>query len=72
MDDAQFKKLMEEARRANVRMDEEDRAAGFAAPVDCSPELQLRTAKAAIECGIRTEDWAAVAEGLDLLRQLKL
>lgn len=69
MNDVQYSKLMKAARITNRRMDSVDRKAGFAAPGDCDLTLQLRTAMSAIECGIKTGDWSAVAEGLDILQR---
>ena len=33
----------------------------------CSPDMQLRTAMMFIACGIKTDDWDCVAEGLAML-----
>jgi hypothetical protein len=45
-----------------------DMAAGFAAPEDCSVLAHLRTAEAAIECGLKISGTECIAEGLELLR----
>lgn len=33
----------------------------------CSPDMQLRTAMMFIACGIKTDDWDCIAEGLAML-----
>jgi hypothetical protein len=33
----------------------------------CSPDMQLRTAMIFIACGIKTDDWDCIAEGLAML-----
>jgi len=56
------------ARRVNSQRSRMDMAAGFAAPEDCSVLAHLRTAEAAIECGLKISGTECIAEGLELLR----
>ncbi len=65
-----YERLMAQARKTNAERDEEEREVGFAAPGDSGPFDLLRTAALAIECGIRTNDWKAVAEGQAMLEQI--
>lgn len=64
------KQLVDAAAVTNVRRSADERKAGWAAPEAGPPDLTLRTAMSAIHCGLDTEDDAAVAEGLDILRTL--
>jgi len=65
-----YDKLMDEARKQNVEFDAIDRKSPFASPHERSPKVHLITAMAAIECGIKTDDWSCVAEGQAMLEQL--
>ena len=62
--DEQYDRLMRKARQTNAWRDRADRANGFAAPVDTPGPVLLGTVAAAIECGVRMQDWNNVAEGL--------
>jgi hypothetical protein len=65
-----YKKLMAKARQTNAKRDETDREGYFATP-DYGPLSQmLKTAMSAVEAGIITADWNAVAEGQAMLEQL--
>lgn len=63
-----YQQLIEKARRANKQRDQLDRRNGFAAPNDGPIGMLFATAFAAIEAGITTEDWSAIAEGLVMLQ----
>lgn len=65
-----YEKLMVAARHANAEMDAVDLAAGWATPAAGGPRMLLATAMSAIEAGIRTADWACVAEGQVMLQEL--
>jgi hypothetical protein len=65
-----FKRLLDRAHRVNRERDGTDRDSGFAAPADGRPDELLRTAYCAIECGLQTVDFRAVAQGLDMLEDL--
>lgn len=65
-----YDKLMRTARQTNAKRDEGERESGFAAPPDNEPSMFLRTAMAAIECGIRTDDWESIAEAQAMLEQV--
>lgn len=66
-----YKSLMERARETNIERDTHDHHYGFASPSDIPPRFTLRTAMAAIECGISIDDWNCVAEGQAMLEQLE-
>lgn len=80
-DEATVKKLLDKARRTNAHRDEIDHQSGFAPPGEPGCDRDggnrstpredlislLATAHSAIECGMRTEDWNAVAEGAVML-----
>lgn len=67
-----YRILMKRARRTNEQRDLADRSNGFAAPSDGPPAVFLRNAISAITCGIETEDWSSVAEGLDMLQKAEV
>ena len=74
-----FEALMKTARETNRRRDDAEHQVGYAGPSNNIAQIRaeaifstdlkmlLRTASLAIECGIRTDDWNAVAEGLAML-----
>jgi hypothetical protein len=69
--DAETKALIDEARRTNLERDAMDRKSGFAPPGHGPNDSLARTIICALHCGIRTEDWNAVAEGLVMLVDLE-
>jgi hypothetical protein len=62
--------LVRQARETNAQRDASDRAVGFAAPGDTSPDLLLRTAMSALGAAMQTVDWNEVAEGYVMLCDL--
>jgi hypothetical protein len=62
------KALIRKAESTNAERDRMDRANGFAPPSAGPLDVELRTICAALEAGLRTEDWDCVAEGLVMLR----
>ncbi len=64
--------LLRRARKHNDVLDAIDRKSGHATPMDCPPDMQLRTVMDALTCGIETRSWSAVAEGLALLQNMEL
>lgn len=71
LSDTEFDRLMARARKTNASRDASDRKAGFAAPPDLSAFEQMRTAKLAIECGLKIGDPNAIAEGLAMLEAIE-
>ena len=71
-DNERCRKLLAGAREANAKRDKIERDVGFAAPPDTPLDLHLRTAISAIVCGIITEDWVPVAEGLAMLQDAEV
>lgn len=67
-----YETLMAKARRTNAKRDQDEREVGFAAPSDCTPDLQLRTAMMAIQAGIEMDDWDCIAEAQAMLEHLHL
>lgn len=67
-----YKKIMLKARKTNMERDDIDRSIGRPAPPDTTDDLFCRIAMSAIECGIKTDDWNAVAEGQAMLEMLEL
>lgn len=67
----QFEALMEKAREFNRDMDTDDASQGFLRLCDMSPPEQLEETIISIEDGILLEDWALVAQGLDLLHRVQ-
>jgi hypothetical protein len=65
-----YQELMAQARKTNKERDQDERAVGFQAASDGTPDLQLRTAMSAIECGIKIEDWSCIAEAQAMLEHL--
>ena len=65
-----FDKMIAEARVHGLKMDAIDRKAGFATPGDGGSAVIVATAMSAIECAIRTNDWAAAADAWVLLEPL--
>ena len=66
-----YNKLMKRARDQNKRFDRLDIKAG-GTPMHKQPVMvQIRTAMAAIECGIKTADWNNVAEGQAMLEEIE-
>ena len=63
----EFESILRKARKTNERRNQLERNVGFASPRDLPLGDQLRTVYFAIECGIKTEDWDCVAEGLAML-----
>ena len=65
-----YDKIMAKAKKTNAKRDKDERDSGFAAPMDNGPFQYLRTAAAAIESGIKTDDWDSVAEGLVMIEDI--
>jgi len=65
--DEEYNTRLEKARGFIQLMVKTEREAGFASPEDLSPFDHARTAHAAIQTGIVTEDWDAVTEGFVML-----
>ena len=59
--------LLAQAIQTNAQRDQIDRNHGNAPPGNCPIIVHLRTVASAIEAGIRSEDWNAVAEGQVML-----
>lgn len=62
-----YQQLMKKARRTNAHRDKSDHETGFGAPGDTPLDSHLRNAISAIQCGIKVNDWDAVAEGQEML-----
>ncbi len=66
-----YKNMMGIARETNRERDEMDRRISSSGAVsDLSPSMIIRTAMAAIEAGIVTDDFETVAEGQAMLEEL--
>jgi hypothetical protein len=65
-----FEQMIATARRTNGERDASDEANGFASPPQLPTNALIRTALSAIECGIRVNDWHAVAEAYVMLEPL--
>lgn len=70
MSKGQCKRLVDTAARTNARRSADERKGGWGTPESGPDDGLLRTAMCAIHCGLETDDLAAVAEGLDMLRTL--
>lgn len=70
MDESTFTEMIGKARSTNVKRDGQDRKHGFAAPVDCTYDVQLRTVMSAIEAGMRGDDWTCIAEAYCMAEDL--
>ena len=82
-----YDELMRRARAVNRKRDALDREIAPAhaelnrrgapmpiepgAPIDLPVVDHIRTAMMAIECGIKTDDWGAVAEGLAMIEDIE-
>jgi hypothetical protein len=71
MTEESARKLLSKAEQTNAQRDKIERGSGFAPPGQGGNALWARTVMQAIYCGLRTEDWNAVAEGLIMLRDLE-
>lgn len=67
---ADYESLMQHAAETNARRDVVDSGSGFAPPHACPLDVALQTVDAAIEAGLRFQDWECIAEGLDILRTI--
>lgn len=67
-----YEELITKARATNKKRDQDEREVGFKAVSDCTPDLQLRTAMSAIQCGIAIGDWDSIAEAQAMLEHLHL
>ncbi len=65
-----YDRIMEKARKTNAERGEADKESGFANPGETPPSSHIETAMAAIEAGIRTSDWNAVAEGQAMIEAI--
>lgn len=65
-----YAKLMDRARKVNAKRDADEAAVGFLAASKDTPLGIIRTAMAAIRCGVLTDDWDAICEGQVLLETL--
>jgi hypothetical protein len=63
-------KILARAAKTSLERDAMVRLAGFAALSDCPPDLIVRTAILALECGLKTNDWNCVAEAADMLAKM--
>ena len=61
---------MAKARKTNLMRDSADKEVGSVPPSEASLLEHLRTAMFAIEAGIQTDDWNAVAEGQAMLEEI--
>lgn len=66
-----YNQLMQRAREVNARRDESERKMGLGTPDQGPLSLQLRTVMSAIQAGIISEDWNAVAEGQAMLEVIE-
>lgn len=67
-------KLLADARVQTLRMDASEREAGFASISDLipsNPSVVMRTIIAALEAGVRTDDWTCIADGIVMLQDLE-
>jgi hypothetical protein len=64
-----YKRMLAKARRTNVKRSKMEREAGLAPPNSTDLATLLRTATAALECAVKTEDWQTVCEGAVFIEQ---
>jgi hypothetical protein len=62
--------LMKKARKTNESRDKEEEQVGYLNPSEGLWSMRIATAISAIECGIKVNDWNAVAEGQAMLEKL--
>jgi hypothetical protein len=65
-------RLIQRAAEHNDALDATGAAHGFATPQSLGPTELLRTAIAAIVCGMEIRDWDCVAQGLVMVLQAEL
>ena len=65
-----YKKLMSEARQFNAKMNKADEQAGFKTPGESPLSSHVQAAMMAIQCGIKTNNWDAVAQGQAILEDV--
>lgn len=65
-----YETTMRAARMINAQRDKSDRRNGFATPGDGPIIEHIHTAMMAIEAGIKSGDWSAVAEGQAMLESV--
>jgi len=63
-----YEELIAKAKATNLERDIIDRQSGYTAPSDRGLIPHLEVVSAAIEAGIRMDDWNCVAEGLVMLQ----
>ncbi len=66
----QYRKLMAKAVATNAKRDDDERKAGILPASECPPDAIIRTAQEALECGLLTQDWNAVAEAAAMLAEI--
>jgi hypothetical protein len=69
-DDPSIKRLLEKARAVNAERDVIDRANGDAAPIDCPPDVFLRTVITALVTGLEGRRKDNIAEGIAMLQEM--
>lgn len=66
----QLNRFLTQARQRIEDMQKSERKAGFASPEQLPIRDHLRTAALALECGIQTEDWSCIGEGLCMVQDI--
>lgn len=62
-----YQKLMDNARKTNLELDQEEESVGLLSERKAHPFVNIRTAMMAIEAGIKVGDWSCIAEAQALL-----
>jgi hypothetical protein len=67
--DSDYQAMLAQARATDEQRSLMERQAGFAAPSMLDAFDLLRTAEMALECAVKTQDWAVVCEGIVFVQQ---
>lgn len=66
----QLQLFLTQARQRIENMQKSEQQAGFTSPEQLPIRDHLRTVVFALECGIKTEDWSCVGEGLCMMQDI--